>query len=68
MGGLGVEIGAPDADEEGGVNSGGGGGTGSRFSRYAADGRSAKEIGRAHEVVGIPLTYGKDVSWWIVQG
>ena len=42
--GLGVEVGAADADKEGGVNAGRRGGAGSRFSGYAADGGGAEEI------------------------
>ena len=42
--GLRVEVGAADADKEGGVNAGRTGGAGGRFSGYTADSGGAEEI------------------------
>ena len=59
-GGLRVEVGAADADEQCDVHARGGGGAGGGGGGYAAEGLGFEEVGGLDEVVGVPL--GKGVS------
>ena len=61
---MGVEVDGSDSDQQGCVDAGGACGACGCGGGYASEGGSEEEVGRAEEVVGVPLGEGVSGMIW----